>query len=245
MKGRRSSYARFVSRPLAGTRSVVPVTSRQAERNLVRSVSRLTKLVKPHKPETKSMDLDVSAANIPASSGTTVSACLLAQGLTIHTRVGNWVRVTGLEFHCELLYTGGAGSITTDTPNWRVYIVQDLQQVPSTSPAVSDLVDQPSLPVVQLLNFDKQRRFKILYDSGPQLIWFGGQTVVQPQGNVGKTQAHFKRMNLNIPVEYTSTTTTSIQKNGLYVMYSTDASGAAAAAVLDANATVRVFFVDP
>jgi len=38
------------------------------------------------------------------------------------------------------------------------------------SPALTDLVDQPSLPTVQLFNVQEQKRFRVIYDSGPQVI---------------------------------------------------------------------------
>lgn len=235
---------RTTSRALGGS-SVVPVTAARAEMNLAKKVMRLERVIKTYQPEMKFADLSQTSVNVNSATGLQLSLSAIAQGALINDRIGDKIMVKLIEFHVEAVYSGSVASSTTDNPSWRVYIVKDTQQIADTAPAGSDLVDQPSLPMIQLMNNLTQKRFVVLYDSGPQLLQAG--TVAAPAaGNAmpyGKWHLHIKKR-VNIPVQFNGTTTNDIQKNGISAFVFTDMTGAAGANVFDINATSRIGFTD-
>jgi len=241
---RQRKRARFTKRSV-GSGSLVPVSKLSAEINLARKVQQLSKYVKGLKPEIKYADITLASNNINAATGVTVHMTAIAQGIAVNQRIGENVQVRHVEFHGEIAYAASLVLATNDTPTYRVYIVQDMQQIASTSPSLADLVDQPALPVIQLLNVSEQKRFRILYDSGPQMLSLGSPTVPPVNSNVvqmARYHLHLQKR-VSIPVEFNSTASTTIQKNGIYFMLSTDVTNAGAPC-LDWLGSSRIGFTD-
>lgn len=201
-------------------------------------IARLERMVARTKPEVKYADLTQTMTNVPVSTGSVGALTLVAQGVTVAGRIGNFIRVHHIEYHASI--TGYVTSVTIDSA-YRVYIVQDTTQVGDTAPALADLVDQPSQPIVQLRNVNQMRRFRVLYDSGPQLIGVPG-AVGSLTTSEAKFQIHVRKDNLNIEVAYNGVASTDIQKNGIYVMVSTNVSNSGD--ILDLSATSRIGFTD-
>jgi len=154
----------------ARSTALVPVSKQQAEVNLARKVAQLSKYVKGLKPEMKFADVSLSASNVSPTTGVTTLMSAIAAGTGVNQRVGENVQVKYIEMHFEAIFAGSVAAATNDNPSYRVYIVQDKQQISNTSPGLLDLVDQPSVPTVQLFNVQEQKRFRVIYDSGPQVI---------------------------------------------------------------------------
>jgi len=226
------------------------VSAARAESNLAKKVVRLERLVKGLKPEIKFTDISLASNNISSANGAVIHMTQIAQGAAINQRISENVLVKHVEMHMEISTGTGVALSTNDNPSYRVYIVQDKQQVADTSPAVIDFVDQPSLPVTQLTQVTEQKRFRILYDSGPQMVYtgsLGAAAVNLPSSEavmMCKFHLHFKRSYLSIPVEFNGTATTDIQKNGIYFMISTDMTGAAGVNVLDIIGSSRIGYTD-
>jgi len=242
---RQRKRARFTKRSV-GSGSLVPVSKLSAELNMAREVQKLKKYVKGLKPEIKFADITLASTNISPTAGVTVHMTAIAQGIAVNQRIGENVQVRHVEFHGEVTYANSVGSSTNDTPTYRVYIVQDMQQIASTSPSVADLVDQPSTPVYQLYNVSEQKRFRVLYDSGPQMLSFGTPAITPPVNSnvvqMARYQLHLKKR-VSIPVEFNSTGSSTIQKNGIYFMLSTDIS-ASGTPCLDWLGSSRIGFTD-
>jgi len=234
------------SRTSVGSRALVPVTKAQAERNLARKVQELSKYVKGFKPEMKFIDISLSTLNISQAGGLTLLMSAISQATAVNARIGENVQVRYIEMHGEVSYASSVALAVNDNPTYRVYIVQDKQQVASTSPALSDLVDQPGNPVYQLRNVQEQKRFRVIYDSGPQVLAFGNFVTPPTNSNVvmqARYHLHLKKR-VSIPVEFNGSAATQIQKNGIYFMLSTDMIGAGATSVLDWAGSSRVGFTD-
>lgn len=154
----------------ARSTALVAVSKQQADVNLARKVIQLSKYVKGLKPEMKFIDLNLSSTNVPFTTGVTQLMSSIGAGTNVNQRVGENVQVKYLEMHFEAGFINSVAAAVNDNPSYRVYIVQDRQQIATTSPALSDLVDVPGLPTVQLLNVQEQKRFRIIYDSGPQVM---------------------------------------------------------------------------
>lgn len=230
----------------AGSGSLVPVSKAKAEMNLARKVLQLSKQLKVMKPEMKFADISLNTLNISPTAGNVLLMSQISQATAVNARVGENVQVRHIEFHGEVSFAGSIAVVTTDNPSYRVYVVQDTQQVPSTNCSVADLVDQPGVPVYQLFNVSEQKRFRVLYDSGPQMLFLGnpvGGGVVNSNITMfSRYHLHMKKK-VSIPVEFNAAGAGNIQKNGIYFMICTDAS-AAGAACLDWLGSSRIGYTD-
>ena len=154
----------------ARSTALVAVSKQQAETNLARKVLQLSKYVKGMRPEMKFVDLNLSQTNVSQVAGTSQLMSAIAAGAGVNQRIGENVQVRYIELHFEAIFLSSIAVATNDNPSYRLYIVQDKQQVQNASPAVADLVDAPSLPTIQLFNVQEQKRFRVIYDSGPQVM---------------------------------------------------------------------------
>lgn len=241
---RQTKRARY-TKPSAGSASLVPVSKAKAEMNLARKVQQLSKFVKGLKPEIKYLDLSLNTTNIAPATGLTIHLTQISQATAVNARVGENVQVRWVEFHGEIAYASSVVLATNDNPTYRVYVVQDMQQIASTSPALSDLVDQPAVPVYQLFNVQEQKRFRVLYDSGPQMVSIGAAAVATIDNSIvanAKWHLHLKKR-VSIPVEFNSSAASGIQKNGIYFMLATDMANAGTAC-LDWNGASRIGYTD-
>lgn len=229
----------------AGSGSLVPVSKAKAEMNLARKVLQLSKQLKVIKPEMKYADISLNMLNISPVAGNVMLMSSISQATAVNARVGENVHVRHVEFHGEVSFAASIAVVTTDNPSYRVYVVQDTQQVPSTNPAVSDLVDQPGVPVYQLFNVTEQKRFRVLYDSGPQMLYLGNPVAGVSNSNISmlsRYHLHLKKK-VSIPVEFNAAGAGNIQKNGIYFMICTDAA-ALGAACLDWLGSSRIGYTD-
>lgn len=243
--GRSRKRQRFSFKNLTAKSGLVPVTARQAEVNLAQKVVKLTKLVRGLKPEVKYVDTSLSTTNVPVASGVVLHLTGIAGGTGVNQRVGDLV--TAIWWNVNLSLTNSSSfSATNENPSYRFYIVRDIQQVGDTAPAGGDLVDQPSLPKIQLLNVSTtmQKRFQILYDSKPQILFAGTGLAAQNNSVVFPAKLQFNlRGRKKAAVRFNGVNANDIQKGGLYLFFYTDVVVGGADA-LDFTGTSRVAYTD-
>lgn len=227
------------------SKALVPVSQAQADRNLANKVVKLTKLVRGIKPEVKYIDTSLNTSNVSVANGIVIHLTGVASGVGINQRVGDLI--TSQWWNVNLSLTSSSSfSATNENPAYRFYIVRDNQQVGDTAPAGSDLVDQPSLPKIQLRNVSTtmQKRFQILFDSKPQVL-FAGTGVTAQNNSVNfpaKLQWNIKGKKI-APIRFNGLNAGDIQKGGLFLFFYTDVVVAAADA-LDFTGTSRVAYTD-
>lgn len=142
--------------------------------------------------------LDNSASNtVTSASGVVDPMCKVAVGDTYADRTGNSIFVRALNFKGTVAL--GASETTTIL---RLIVLEDLQQIADTTPAVTDIYESTS--VNAHLNALTVGRFKILRDI---------RIVVDSQNPL-------KGFEINCPmrlhVRYNGSATTDIQKGALY-----------------------------
>lgn len=229
--------------------ALVSVSAKQAEMNLARKVVQLSKYVKGLKPEMKFVDLALSSTNVNTGTGLTQLMSAVAAGSNINNRIGENILAKYIEVNFEAVYGASISVATNDNPSYRFYIVQDKQQIGSTSPALSDLIDAPGTPTIALYNVTEQKRFRVIFDSGPQVMVMGNMSAVAPPtfgyssiSLPSKLTWKVKR-SVTIPIEFNGTGSTNIQKNGIYLMVQSDMV-ATATACFDFLCTTRIGFTD-
>lgn len=227
------------------TKGLVPLSARQAEVNLAQKVVKLTKLVRGLKPEIKYIDSSLNTNNVSVANGIVIHLTGIAAGTAVNQRVGDLV--TALWWNVNLSLTSSSTfSATNDNPSFRFYIVRDTQQVGDTAPSGADLVDQPSLPKIQLLNVSTtmQKRFQVLYDSKPQILFAGTGLAAQNNSVVFPARLQFNVRGFKKgPVRFNGLNAGDIQKGGLYLFFYTDVVVGGVDA-LDFTGTSRVAYHD-
>lgn len=225
--------------------SLVPVSAKQAEINLAQKVVKLTKLVAGLRPETKYVDTSISSNNVSVANGIVIHLTGIAGGTGINQRVGDAVNM--LWWNVNLSLTNSSSfNATNENPSFRFYIVRDTQQVGDTAPSGADLVDQPSLPKIQLLNVatTMQKRFQVIYDSRPQILFLGTGLAAQNNSVVSPARCQFNlRGSKKGAIRFNGTASSDIQKGGLYLFFYTDVVVAGSDA-LDFTGTSRVAYTD-
>ncbi len=161
----------------------------------------------------------------------------IAQGDAVNQRTGLRVNYDRLDVHMRL------SSFVASNAQFRVIVFQDLQQVNGTTPPILSLL-QNSRPTAMFEQTTRDR-WAVLYD----------KTVSMEANYVGQDMAKdyvfsIRKFAQGGKVEWTDNTTTSIQKNGLYMIvlgdYSAPGANNTSFAAGDANCTVEalVHFTD-
>jgi len=230
----------FRKRMAKGAKGTVPVSQKQAERNLSKRVDKLAKSVRLVKPEVKWADCSVSVSNVSTTTGAVTSMLAVSQGTSSANRIGDAIRLISIELNWlpSLATTSVSGNQANSGA--RFYVVQDQQQIADTAPVGSDFVDQPSLPAIQLTNINFQNRFKILYDSGPQIY---SQYDVLPIIPENRSFVRNIVIPCNILVRYNGVASTDYQKNAIYLFVFSNCLVAGSSS-FDYTGTARVKFTD-
>lgn len=225
--------------------SLVPVSAKQAETNLAAKVVKLTKLVAGLKPEVKYIDVSLSSNNVSVANGLVIFLAPVSQGTNVNQRVGDLIST--LWWNCNISLTASsAQNATNENPAYRFYIVRDTQQVGDTAPTGADLVDQPGLPKTQLLNIvtTMQKRFQVLYDSKPQILFPGTGIAAVNNSVVFPSKLQFNvRGSKKASIRYNGSASTDVQKGGIYLFFYTDIVVGGIDA-LDFIGTSRVAYTD-
>lgn len=224
----------------------VAVSSRQAEVALAKKVARLTKLVKGITPEVKYLDTNLTFINVGSASGALGNIMALAQGADFNQRIGDKVRVKGIQFFVRISTAAGSiGASPTSEEFTRFMLVRDTQTVADTLPSPALVVNDPARPAYPVLNTaNALGRFIIMWTSplfvhsrcAQSSVAGGVTTPLSPS----QTPTIFKSMKCDIPVTYNGTLSTDFQKNSMYMVCFTSL----AAGTLDADCQVRIAYID-
>lgn len=148
----------------------------------------------------ENMNVIVSGATTPNTTGTVTNICTVPQGDGSNNRTGNDIRVRSIFYRMGISANPSAGFSMI-----RIMIVLDTQQVANTSPTISQILDSvyPTSP----LSLTTEGRFKIMKD----------YTLVL-DGVTRKSVMLKKYIKCNIPMKFNGALSTNIQKNGLYLI---------------------------
>jgi len=232
----RRNRTRYPRRRRRRRRPVVPwsrkkycITPADAYSYARRGLRYITGLVNSEKlyKETSDQDVEVSYDNpvfVPLTD--------IAQGDTISGRTGNSVLVRYLNAKIWLRMRDNQPTMT------RIMLVRDKQQVGDTTPSISTVLNGTAGPqvITSFLNRTTAGRFDILYDRTFSLA--GTSTG-------GHTTDRLIKINkvMRSHVRYNGTSSTDIQKNGLYLIISSDQSDASTTEPL-VDYVVRVNYHD-
>lgn len=149
------------------------------------------------------IDKVYSAAAI-ANSGTCQHITNIAQGDSVSGRTGNSILVRNLTYRLNFEVNS---SVTTDSTVCCTFLI-DTQQVGDTAPSYTDVYDAAT--TTSLLNVATAGRFKVLKRMMIQLTPpSGGKPIVCVNGF----------LNLYKHVRYNGTSSSDIQKNGIFVAF--------------------------
>lgn len=163
--------------------------------------------------------------------GTIINISEIAQGSTVNEREGNQVQLSSVGYNIISKNFDVNNSATVS-----IILFTDTQQDPSTNPTVTEVlhgVGDNRAPVSPL-NHAEAGRFKLLSRKTFNVGDLGS-------GLDHHLSKYFKR--LNTRVRYRSTTGTSIQKNGLYLLLITDRDPAATDEV-ELRGFIRLYWTD-
>jgi len=194
---------------------------------VLQQIRALQRFVGTLKPEIKYWDTAISAANLPVT-GTVDHITNIDQGDTVSTRTGNAVNIVSVTLKGTIVQAQN-GSF------YRVALVQDKQQVADTAPTASAIFSDgiaSANPVTAVPTIANASRFNVLWMSK---IYDGA---VINSGNQIPYYEMTKKLNLK--VIFNGVAGTDIEKNGLYVVFLTDAVGGTA----DFNGLARLGFTD-
>lgn len=165
--------------------------------------------------------------------GRTHPCCDIAQGVGTQQRVGNKI------LPVYLTWTMEAQNIAQNEPHMlRMMIYRDTQQVGDNTPGVTEVLDNANLLTVSapfsLLNTANAGRFRILYNRMFRL----------EDRDSGEATKHLKgtlKLRPNV-VQYNGSTAGDIERNGLYILWITNANPDDNAVTI--NGSIRLWYTD-
>lgn len=170
----------------------------------VRALTKVNKLQRQFKPEVKSKLENSVGLGVPLT-GQVITFTNIAESVTSLGRTGLAVSGKSLSIKYNL-----TKNISPATSFARILIFRDKQQIQDTNPSASDVL-QSTASNTAIISFPSEvflKRFDIMYDRTHLL------TSQQP---VSSGVKHFNLKNLDI--RYNGSTSSDIQKNGLYMMF--------------------------
>lgn len=173
-----------------------------------------------------------------------INLCAIAQGTDINQRVGNEIKVLGVNLKAVVNEFGSARSV-------RTMLIQDTQQISDTSPSISDMFAY-SAPNNYLLNIQNNKRFKILERSEIRYSYMGvysGSNSPFTGGNPFPELNLFHKFKYPLRVRYNGSATSDVQKNALYLVIlgskeCSDDTGANAGSTLYVPYMCRLKYID-
>lgn len=228
------SAKRFRSSP--GTKAVKVLNKRTvrgpSRRGTVKQQLRsLQSVVSKLGPELKYFDSSVNFTNITIA-GNVTGLLGIAEGTGETTRIGREILVKDVTIKGSLTLAG-----LTANSAFRFALVVDRQQISDTAPSATDIFQDGAFsadPISAIPNVLHLERFRILYLSNIYNVnrFISGLATSNPYVEICKT--------LNIKVSYNGSTSSDIEKNGIYfVTLTNDGSNTA-----DFTGIARVGFTD-
>lgn len=182
----------------------MPYKKSRSKSVAVRALTKVNKLQKQFKPEVKSKLENSVGLGIPLT-GQVITLTNIAESVTSLGRTG--LAISGKSLSIKYNITK---NISPATSFARVLLFRDKQQIQDTSPSPSDLL-QSTASNTAIISFPTEvflKRFDVMYDRVHLL------TSQQP------VVSGVKHVNLkNLDIRYNGSTSSDIQKNGLYIMF--------------------------
>jgi len=197
------------------------------------------------KPERKYIDTAISLINVSDAAGAAQTLVSVAQGTGNDNRVGNKIRIRHMHVQVRLSEDDNSlGTTCTASTYVRCFIVQDTQQTSDTVPTVTDIFTNVALPQFPVINRNTQGRYKIL-KTFP--LWNGAMirdheteaALVTPKAPTQSNVWVYKK-SCNIVVTYNANAGTDVQKNGIFIVCTTNL----AADTVDVDGAARLLFTD-
>lgn len=190
----RRRYSRKVTRKSAG----------------VVALRKVNALVRTRAPELKFADNLLSNYDFWTGGGSLgpTSMFAVAQGNTTSSRDGDVISVKSL--HARATFTCLAGS----NVRFRALIIRDKQQVPDTTPAITDVLSASTTGALPVYN--TRGRYQIIHD---KVYSMNANFLNQDMSMTVDIKKAFPR---GMKVQYNGTASTDIQKNGLYLFVIAD-----------------------
>lgn len=127
----------------------------------------------------------------------------VTQGVDILNRIGK--RIYPRNLAIKATFTASTALVGTTASAIRFLIVQDLQQIPGTSPAISDVINPATVEAQR--NFMYLSRFRIIRDIKVKVDTYN------------PTVIYTDNIKLNGVIEFASPLATDWSKNGIFLMY--------------------------
>jgi len=244
LAGRRVAFKRRrVSTPKDGT---VVVSSKQASMALAKKVSKLSKLVRGIQPELKFFTGSGTFSQVTDTAGAAASVVLIAAGTDQGERISDRIRIKRFQLEVRLA-TGvsSLGATPTSEEFSRFILVQDTQQVSDTVVTPTDVLQNVANPAFPVLNVSNAvGRYKMLWVSPlfchARIASASVAGAVAFPNTVTQTPVAIFDKRMDLVITYNGTASTDIQKNGMYLVISTNL----AADTLDADFNYRISYLD-
>ncbi len=166
-------------------------------------VSKVNKIQKQYKPELKMLDTALSAQSI-SYTGHSVCVSNITGGDGANQRDGFQVTAKSVNLKCHVNWNSSASATGYIT----FYIIQDLQQIPDSVPAFTDVFSSGAGPL-GVLNRESIGRFKVL----------AKKTVTQDGQRTNFVDIYRK---LNVSLRYNGMGSVDYHKNGIYFLAASD-----------------------
>lgn len=230
----------------AGSGIVKRVSAKDVDTMLAKKVQKLERAVRVRRPEMKFFDTALSASNIVDTTGAVNLFTNMGQGTDVGGRIGDSIRIHRVVGHVRIGTAAASVGVTPTGDEFaRVSIVQDKQQVSDTLPTAGVIYNSVLQPQSLLLNLaSSEGRFNVLATS-PLFSISRIAPYVTPVAAVNNqcpTQTPVWNFDFkcNVVVKFNGSSTTDIQKNGLYVVWRANTP----ADTLDSDGTIRIFYTD-
>lgn len=166
--------------------------------------------------EVKKHQVTNTAAPLTILNPISQSLCDIQAGDSYNEREGLAIRYKYLSFKYNVTHNAAV-----QTSSLRFMIVQDLRQELSTIPTASMVLLNPA-NIHSSLHPQYAGRFKVHMD---KIVWTNALTKTRVEGKF------YKRLNVN--AKWFDTSATTYQKNGMFLIVTTDAPGLSASSTLD------------
>lgn len=146
-----------------------------------------------------------------AQAGTVWDLARIEQGTQEIQRVGNQISPKLLHLRLQIRHPVNSTVLYPEGVLTRIMLVRDTQQVEDTNAVITDILN--AVNAWSPFNITKRERWNVLLDDC---------VVTNPGGSTLIMYEKYLKMAASKPIRYNGTTSTDIQKNGLYLVLFTD-----------------------
>lgn len=203
-----SSRSTSFKRPAAPRRRYPRKTTRKSAG--VVALRKVNALVRTRSPEVKFVDNLLSNYDYWTGAGSLgpTSMFAIAQGNGTSNRDGDVINIKSVHARCTFTCLAGSNI------RFRVLIVRDKQQVPDTTPAITDVLSVSTTGALPVYN--TRARYQLIHD---KVFSMNANFLNQDMSMTVDIKKSFPK---GLKVQYNGSASTDIQKNGLYLFVIAD-----------------------